>query len=39
MKEICINNKNKDYKVYVDNDISKISLAFNEYIYKKQKEL
>ena len=34
MKEICINNKNKDYKVYVDNDISKISLAFNEYKLK-----
>lgn len=34
MKEICINNRNKNYKVYIDNDISKISLAFNEHKLK-----
>lgn len=34
MKEICINNKNKNYKVYVDNDITKIFLAFNEHKLK-----
>ncbi len=34
MKEICINSRNKNYKVYIDNDISKIFLAFNEHKLK-----